>query len=103
MVCRLLVIFEAEGGFRIDPIQVILSFERAKRDGSRRESGRGSKQLFAELRKRCDDCALAMMHEFLTAHRDELIVRCQAKVAERAAPKATKQELEHGILCSSTS
>ena len=38
-----------------------------------------------------------MMHEFLSAHRDELIVRCQAKVAERLAPKATAHELEHGI------
>jgi len=39
----------------------------------------------------------AMMHEFLSAHRDQLIATCQAKVAERAAPKATAQELEHGI------
>jgi hypothetical protein len=38
-----------------------------------------------------------MMHEFLSAHRDRLITRCQAKVAERAAPKATQHEMEHGI------
>jgi signal transduction histidine kinase len=38
-----------------------------------------------------------MMHEFLSAHRAELIDRCRLKVAERAAPKATEEELEHGI------
>jgi signal transduction histidine kinase len=38
-----------------------------------------------------------MMHEFLSAHRDELIARCQVKVAGRLAPKATAKELEHGI------
>jgi signal transduction histidine kinase len=38
-----------------------------------------------------------MMHEFLSANRKELIDRCRAKVAQRAAPEATKDELEHGI------
>lgn len=38
-----------------------------------------------------------MMHEFLSAHREPLIALCQAKVAERAAPKATAHELVHGI------
>jgi signal transduction histidine kinase len=38
-----------------------------------------------------------MMHEFLTAYRGELINRCRAKVVERPAPKATKEELEYGI------
>jgi len=38
-----------------------------------------------------------MMHEFLSANRKELIDRCRAKVAQRAAPEATKEELEHGI------
>lgn len=37
------------------------------------------------------------MHEFLSANREELIDRCRAKVAQRAAPEATKDELEHGI------
>ena len=37
------------------------------------------------------------MHEFLSANRKELIDRCRAKVAERAAPEATKEELDHGI------
>ena len=40
---------------------------------------------------------VAMMHEFLSAHREELIERCRVKVAERLAPKATQHELEHGI------
>lgn len=39
----------------------------------------------------------AMMHEFLSANRTELIKRCREKVAQRAAPEATKEELEHGI------
>jgi signal transduction histidine kinase len=38
-----------------------------------------------------------MMHEFLCANRKELIGRCRVKVAQRAAPEATKEELDHGI------
>src|SRR5690349_8999882 len=38
-----------------------------------------------------------MLHEFLTANRDELVRRCRAKVAKRPAPAATEIELEHGI------
>jgi len=38
-----------------------------------------------------------MMHEFLSAQREELIARCLAKVAQRSAPKATDAENEHGI------
>jgi signal transduction histidine kinase len=38
-----------------------------------------------------------MMHDFLTAHREELIERCRAKVAERASPTATPEEIRHGI------
>src|SRR5687768_5891700 len=37
------------------------------------------------------------MHEFLTKHRAELIERCRAKVAERAAREGTAEELEHGV------
>ncbi len=37
------------------------------------------------------------MHEFLTANRGELIERCRMKVARRPAPRATEEELEHGI------
>jgi signal transduction histidine kinase len=38
-----------------------------------------------------------MLHEFLTAHRDDLIDRCRLKVVQRRAPKATDAELEHGV------
>lgn len=40
---------------------------------------------------------LEMLHEFLTAHRDDLIDRCRLKVVQRRAPKATDAELAHGI------
>ncbi len=38
-----------------------------------------------------------MMHEFLTAHRIELIDRCRSKVAQRAEPDTSGAELDHGI------
>ena len=38
-----------------------------------------------------------VLHEFLTAHRDDLIARCRSKVMNRRAPKVTDAELEHGI------
>jgi signal transduction histidine kinase len=38
-----------------------------------------------------------MLHEFLTSNRGELIDRCRAKVGRRSAPKATDDELTHGI------
>jgi signal transduction histidine kinase len=38
-----------------------------------------------------------MLHEFLDANRTELIDRCRAKVALRAAPCPTPTEMEHGI------
>jgi signal transduction histidine kinase len=38
-----------------------------------------------------------MLHEFLTAHRADLIQRCQSKVARRGAPAPTDVELQHGI------
>jgi signal transduction histidine kinase len=38
-----------------------------------------------------------MLHEFLARNREELIRRCRAKVAKRAAPTPTASELEHGI------
>jgi signal transduction histidine kinase len=38
-----------------------------------------------------------MLHEFLSANRDELIARCRAKVAKRSAPRPTEAELQHGI------
>jgi signal transduction histidine kinase len=38
-----------------------------------------------------------VLHEFLTAHRAELIERCRLKVAKRLAPKVANPELVHGI------
>jgi signal transduction histidine kinase len=38
-----------------------------------------------------------MMHDFLAAHRGELIERCRAKVAHRTAPQPTPDELQHGV------
>lgn len=38
-----------------------------------------------------------MLHEFLNANRAELIARCHAKVAERASPGPSVDELDHGI------
>ena len=38
-----------------------------------------------------------VLHDFLTANRDDLTDRCRLKVAQRRAPKATAIELEHGI------
>src|SRR4051812_43197452 len=38
-----------------------------------------------------------MLYEFLGENRDELIFRCKAKVARRPAPRASNEELKHGI------
>ena len=38
-----------------------------------------------------------MLYEFLGENRDELITRCKAKVAKRPAPRASNEELKHGI------
>lgn len=38
-----------------------------------------------------------MLHDFLTANRDQLIARCRGRVALRGRPPATQSELEHGI------
>jgi signal transduction histidine kinase len=40
---------------------------------------------------------MAMLHEFLTFHRQEIIARTRVKVAARSAPRATQAELEHGV------
>jgi signal transduction histidine kinase len=37
------------------------------------------------------------LHEFLSAHRAELIDRCESKVAHRPAPMAAHAKLKHGI------
>ena len=38
-----------------------------------------------------------MLHEFLIAHREDLIKRCQAKVARRPGPRPTWDEMKFGI------
>lgn len=37
------------------------------------------------------------MEKFLTLHRDEIIARTRAKIAQRVAPRPTTIELDHGI------
>jgi hypothetical protein len=38
-----------------------------------------------------------MLHEFLTSNRTELVDRCRVMVGSRSDPKATEEELVHGI------
>jgi signal transduction histidine kinase len=38
-----------------------------------------------------------VLHEFLAAHRDEIIRRCRAKVATRSVPPPTEAEMNHGV------
>src|SRR5438045_1160242 len=38
-----------------------------------------------------------MLHEFISAHRNELIARTRAKVARRGVPAADRAELEYGV------
>jgi signal transduction histidine kinase len=38
-----------------------------------------------------------MLHDFLIANREELIVRCRVKAAKRRAPIATDRELQYGV------
>ena len=38
-----------------------------------------------------------MLHEFISANREEIITRCRAKVATRSIPPPSEAELEHGV------
>ena len=38
-----------------------------------------------------------LLHEFVTAHREEIIRRCRAKVATRSMPPPTEAEIAHGV------
>ena len=38
-----------------------------------------------------------MLHEFVTANREEIISRCRTKVAARSAPPPSKTEIDHGV------
>src|SRR5688500_6353253 len=38
-----------------------------------------------------------MLHEFIATYRDEIILRCRAKVATRSVPPPTESEIDHGV------
>ena len=38
-----------------------------------------------------------MLHEFIAINRDEIILRCRAKVATRSVPPPTEVEIDHGV------
>ena len=38
-----------------------------------------------------------MLYEFITLHRDEIIRRCRAKVAQRSIPPPARAEIDHGV------
>jgi len=38
-----------------------------------------------------------MLHEFITINRDEIVLRCRARVAGRSAPPPTDAEIDHGV------
>lgn len=38
-----------------------------------------------------------MLHEFVIAHRDEIISRCRAKVTARSDPRPTRTEIDRGV------
>ena len=37
-----------------------------------------------------------MLHDFIARNRDEIIIRCRAKVATRSVPPPTDVEIDHG-------
>jgi hypothetical protein len=40
---------------------------------------------------------MSLLHQFVSTHREELIMRCRAKVATRSSPAATEAEINHGV------
>jgi signal transduction histidine kinase len=38
-----------------------------------------------------------MLHEFITINREEIVLRCRAKVATRSLPPPTAAEIDHGV------
>ena len=40
---------------------------------------------------------MSLLHQFVATHREELIVRCRAKVATRSSPPPTEAEINHGV------
>jgi signal transduction histidine kinase len=43
------------------------------------------------------DARLNMLHDFIARNRDEIILRCRAKVATRSVPPPTEVEIDHGV------
>ena len=43
------------------------------------------------------DWTIPMLHEFITANREEIITRCRRKVAMRSVPPPTSVEIDHGV------
>jgi signal transduction histidine kinase len=41
--------------------------------------------------------SVQMLHEFISINREEIILRCRAKVATRSAPSPTQTESDHGV------
>jgi hypothetical protein len=40
---------------------------------------------------------VCMLHEFITINREEIVLRCRAKVATRSVPPPTEAEIDHGV------
>lgn len=38
-----------------------------------------------------------MLHDFIAVHREEIVRRCRAKVAQRSVPPPTRAEIDHGV------
>jgi hypothetical protein len=58
---------------------------------------RGATASFTEAPYRSVLLEVAMLHEFIIPHRDEIIRRCRAKVAQRSVPRPTTVEINHGV------
>ena len=52
---------------------------------------------FAAYDARVSTLGSAMLHEFISHNRDEIIRRCRAKVAARTVPTPTSVEIAHGV------
>jgi hypothetical protein len=59
----------------------------------------GGRSFIDRAHGRADNYApeATMLHEFLSANREEIIARARARAVNRTAPRATDAELENGI------
>src|ERR1700730_13395817 len=53
--------------------------------------------LLNRSRRRAPHTMTVMLHDFVTVNRDEIILRCRAKVATRSEPPPTEAEIDHGV------